>query len=266
MVKTFKLEILASDHVFYSGECDELIFPGQDGSFGILPNHQPMITCLNAGELRFRTGDQWHYAVVSDGFVEIMPSYVTLLADTVERPEEIDEKRARAPGATAGQPRKRAPAGRSEKPGSALDQAVGQAGGKITHLIAQLAQRGLGLTPQTAAGVGQDVAGALLGRAHDALLFRQARVAAFLTGKTGVLTGTGQFGFVVGEAFGGLGLKAVGFAGQVVHDAVALFDYFADGSDQEDVEYKDGDKEVHQLKDQGDIEIQHAASSLKMAV
>ena len=96
MVKTFKLEILASDHVFYSGECDELIFPGQDGSFGILPNHQPMITCLNAGELRFRTGDEWHYAVVSDGFVEIMPSYVTLLADTVERPEEIDEKRAEA--------------------------------------------------------------------------------------------------------------------------------------------------------------------------
>ena len=55
-----------------------------------------MITCLNAGELRFRTGDEWHYAVVSDGFVEIMPSYVTLLADTVERPEEIDEKRAEA--------------------------------------------------------------------------------------------------------------------------------------------------------------------------
>ena len=91
MVKTFKLEILASDHVFYSGECDELVFPGQDGSFGILPNHQPMITCLNAGELRFRTGDEWHYAAVSDGFVEIMPSYVNILADTVEKPEEIFE-------------------------------------------------------------------------------------------------------------------------------------------------------------------------------
>ena len=94
MVKTFKLEILASDHIFYSGECDELIFPGQDGSFGILPNHQPMITCLNAGELRYRTGDQWHYAVVSDGFVEIMPSYVTLLADTVERPEKLRQKQS----------------------------------------------------------------------------------------------------------------------------------------------------------------------------
>lgn len=96
MVKTFMLEILASDHVFFSGECDELVFPGQDGSFGILPNHQPMITCLNSGELRFRIGEQWHNAVVSDGFVEIMPTYVNILADTVERPEDIDIKRAEA--------------------------------------------------------------------------------------------------------------------------------------------------------------------------
>lgn len=96
MVKTFKLDMMASDHVFFSGECDELVFPGQDGSFGILPNHQPMITCLNAGEIRFRVGDEWHYAIVSDGFVEIMPSYVNILADTIERPEDIDIKRAEA--------------------------------------------------------------------------------------------------------------------------------------------------------------------------
>ena len=96
MVKQFQLDIMASDHVFYSGPCDELVFPGQDGSFGILPNHQPMITCLNAGELRFRVGEEWHDAIVSDGFVEIMPSNVTMLADTVERPEDIDEKRAEA--------------------------------------------------------------------------------------------------------------------------------------------------------------------------
>ena len=96
MVKTFKLDIMASDHVFYSGECDELVFPGQDGSFGILPNHQPMITTLNAGEMRFRVGEKWYHAVVSDGFVEIMPKYVNILADTVERPEDIDIKRAEA--------------------------------------------------------------------------------------------------------------------------------------------------------------------------
>ena len=96
MVKTFKLEMIASDHIFFSGECDELIFPGQDGSYGILPNHQPMITCLQAGEIRFRVGDEWISAAVSDGFVEIMPAYVNILADTIERPEEIDIKRAEA--------------------------------------------------------------------------------------------------------------------------------------------------------------------------
>lgn len=96
MVKTFKLEMIASDHIFFSGECDELIFPGQDGSYGILPNHQPMITCLHAGEIRFRVGDEWRSAAVSDGFVEIMPAYVNILADTIERPEEIDIKRAEA--------------------------------------------------------------------------------------------------------------------------------------------------------------------------
>lgn len=96
MVKTFKLDIIASDHVFFSGECDELVFPGLDGSFGILPNHQPMITCLSAGELKYRIGDQWFEAAVSDGFVEIMPKFVNILADTVEKPEDIDIKRAEA--------------------------------------------------------------------------------------------------------------------------------------------------------------------------
>ncbi|MGN0595574.1 MAG: F0F1 ATP synthase subunit epsilon [Hominimerdicola sp.] len=96
MGNTFKLDIVASDHVFYSGECDELVFPGLDGSFGILANHEPMITCLNSGEMKYRVGDKWYYASVSEGFVEIMPKFVTILADTVERPEEIDIKRAEA--------------------------------------------------------------------------------------------------------------------------------------------------------------------------
>ncbi len=94
MAKTFQLEILASDHPFYKGECEMLIFPGLDGEHGILANHESMVTCLNAGELRFLVDGNWQYAAVSAGFVEIMPSYVVLLADTVERPEEIDINRA----------------------------------------------------------------------------------------------------------------------------------------------------------------------------
>jgi F-type H+-transporting ATPase subunit epsilon len=94
MAKTFNLEIIASDHPFYKGECEMLSFPGLDGEHGILPNHEPLITCVNAGELRFKVNGEWRYAAVSSGFVEIMPKFVILLADTVELPDEIDKNRA----------------------------------------------------------------------------------------------------------------------------------------------------------------------------
>jgi F-type H+-transporting ATPase subunit epsilon len=94
MANTFQLDIIASDHVFYKGECEMLIFPGLDGEHGIMANHEPLVTCLSAGELRFRVDGQWQYAAVSDGFVEITQKYVVLLADTVERPDEIDINRA----------------------------------------------------------------------------------------------------------------------------------------------------------------------------
>jgi F-type H+-transporting ATPase subunit epsilon len=94
MAKTFNLEIVASDHPFFKGECEMLSFKGLDGEFGVLPNHEPMVTCLSAGELRFKVDGQWQYAAVSDGFVEITQQYVVLIADTVEKPDEIDIKRA----------------------------------------------------------------------------------------------------------------------------------------------------------------------------
>ncbi len=94
MAAKFKIAIIASDHPFYQGECDMLVFPGMDGEFGVLANHEPMVTCLQAGELRYKQEDEWHYAAVSDGIVEITPGKVVILADTIERPEDIDLRRA----------------------------------------------------------------------------------------------------------------------------------------------------------------------------
>lgn len=96
MAKTFHLDIIASDKYFFSGECEELVFPGIDGLYGILPGHEPMISCLSSGELRFKIDGEWQNAAVSDGFLEIMPTFVKILADAVERPEDIDRKRAEA--------------------------------------------------------------------------------------------------------------------------------------------------------------------------
>jgi F-type H+-transporting ATPase subunit epsilon len=94
MAATFNLEIISSDHPFFKGECEMLSFTGIDGEYGILANHEPMVTALEAGELRYKVDGEWKYAAVSAGFVEIMPKYVILLADTVEKPEDIDLNRA----------------------------------------------------------------------------------------------------------------------------------------------------------------------------
>lgn len=96
MVEVINLNIVASDRMFYKGPCEELVFPGIDGFYGILPNHEPMITCLTKGELKYKVDGEWNYVAISDGFLEIMPDYITVITDTAERPDEIDTMRAEA--------------------------------------------------------------------------------------------------------------------------------------------------------------------------
>ncbi len=96
MAKTFRLDILAVDKSFCGVECEHLIFPSLDGSRGVLAGHEPMICCLSAGEIQFLCNGEWKRAVVSDGFIEIMPDFVKLFADSIESPEEIDLIRAEA--------------------------------------------------------------------------------------------------------------------------------------------------------------------------
>ena len=96
MASTFSLVIVSPYRQFFKGEAQELVFSALDGQHGILPMHEPMVTTLRAGELKFKVDGEWKYAACSDGFVEVMPTYVVMLADTVEWPEEIDLNRAEA--------------------------------------------------------------------------------------------------------------------------------------------------------------------------
>src|SRR5712691_877248 len=74
----------------------ETMLPGADGVLGILPGHAPLITELGIGELAYRAksaSEAGHLAIVS-GFAEVLGDRVTVLAETAERPEEIDVARA----------------------------------------------------------------------------------------------------------------------------------------------------------------------------
>ena len=94
---SFYLKIIAANRVFYSGRCRSIIVPEYDGQKEILAHHEDMVIAVNDGEMRFQpeASDNWEYAVVGIGFVEIVNNRVTLLVESAERPEEIDVARAR---------------------------------------------------------------------------------------------------------------------------------------------------------------------------
>jgi len=95
MPNTFQLEIVTPEKMVVKDVADEVQIPGKDGYLGILPGHAPLITELAVGEISYRKGSQTSYLSVAWGFAEVLPDKVTVLAETAERPEEIDVKRAR---------------------------------------------------------------------------------------------------------------------------------------------------------------------------
>lgn len=96
MDSTFTLEILTPDRQFYVGPAEAMVLPILDGLYGVQPGHEPVVTAIEPGELKYKTQGQWNLASVSSGFAEIMPDYAILLVAAAERPEEIDLKRAEA--------------------------------------------------------------------------------------------------------------------------------------------------------------------------
>ena len=91
-----QLDIVTAERLVASEEVDVLVAPGADGELAILPHHAPLLTVLKPGEIRVLNDGEESDIVVSGGFMEVMPDKVTILADTAERADEIDEARAEA--------------------------------------------------------------------------------------------------------------------------------------------------------------------------
>jgi F-type H+-transporting ATPase subunit epsilon len=94
MAETFQLEIVTPDRLVVQGDAEEMQIPGKQGYLGILPGHAPLITELEVGEITYRSHGQPQRLAVAWGFAEVLPEKVTILAETAERPEEIDIARA----------------------------------------------------------------------------------------------------------------------------------------------------------------------------
>lgn len=90
------LEVVTPEKLLLSQEVDEVIAPGVEGEFGVLPGHTYFISGLKIGELRYRVADKMEYMAVLWGYAEVTPTRVTVLAEISEKAEDIDVERAQA--------------------------------------------------------------------------------------------------------------------------------------------------------------------------
>ena len=90
------LEIVTAERTVLSDDVDQINAPGAAGRMGVLPRHEPLMTMLVPGELTIIKQGQRTPFAISGGFMEVLPDRVTILADTAERADEIDEARADA--------------------------------------------------------------------------------------------------------------------------------------------------------------------------
>ena len=93
---TFQVHILAADRTLYEGPCVSLTIPASDGERGILAHHASMMAAIGPGMVCWQQpGEGMQLAAVSHGMVKVENNEVLVLVDSAERPEEIDEARAR---------------------------------------------------------------------------------------------------------------------------------------------------------------------------
>lgn len=87
-----QVEIVSAENEIFSGEAEMVFAPAILGEVGIAPGHTPMLTQLGPGEVRLQIAgaeDQAFY--ISGGMLEVQPKIVTILSDTAQRAEDLDE-------------------------------------------------------------------------------------------------------------------------------------------------------------------------------
>ena len=92
---TFGLQVISVNGMFYDDRAEEIILPCYDGELAILADHEEMILALSDGIIKIKKpGGEWIYGVVSLGSVQVANNRCIVIVNTVERPEDIDKRRA----------------------------------------------------------------------------------------------------------------------------------------------------------------------------
>lgn len=91
---TLKLEIITPDAKIFEGDVENVYLPGAEGDMGVFPMHEPLISALNAGEVRYTFKGKTEVLAIGEGFAEITGTSVGILTDGAVHEKDIDDKAA----------------------------------------------------------------------------------------------------------------------------------------------------------------------------
>ena len=94
MAATLRLEIVTPEKIAYAEDVEMVTLPGSEGELGVYPNHVPLLTTLNPGELRVLKNGKDSYLAIGEGFVEVTGATVSVLTDMAIDVTAIDESAA----------------------------------------------------------------------------------------------------------------------------------------------------------------------------
>lgn len=95
MPNMLTLDIVSVEETIFSGQVSFIVVSGAMGELGIMPGHSPLLTTIKPGKIRFTTKEnEESLFYISGGILEVQPTVVTIMADTVIRAETLDDAAA----------------------------------------------------------------------------------------------------------------------------------------------------------------------------
>ncbi|MGL5511234.1 MAG: ATP synthase F1 subunit epsilon [Microcoleaceae cyanobacterium] len=92
---SLNVRVIAPDQTVWDAKAEEIILPSTTGQLGILTNHAPLLTALEIGVMRVKSGKEWVPIALFGGFAEIENNEVTILVNAAERGDQIDKEKAK---------------------------------------------------------------------------------------------------------------------------------------------------------------------------
>ncbi len=95
MARELTLEIVTPEKIAFKGVVEEVTIPGTEGEFGVLKGHASLLSSVDIGKLSYTKDHKKTYYAVTTGYAEVTGAKGTVLVETAERADLIDQERAK---------------------------------------------------------------------------------------------------------------------------------------------------------------------------